>query len=94
MKNNLVMLFVYRSFFFKLFFLSPLLMFICGCPGNWKNELGVYTLCAYESNWKGNVCVDHAHDPYYDFWDVMNCGTSSECAHSSSRRRVNPVGRP
>jgi hypothetical protein len=42
---------------------------LAGCA-----ELGVYTLCSYEDNWKGNVCVENVYDPYYDFWKVMTAG--------------------
>lgn len=83
-----------KSLLPKLIILCLFLSFIYGCPENWRNELGVYTLCNYENNWKGNVCVSSAYDPYYDFWDIMNCGSTSECAHSTSKRRLNSEVNP
>jgi hypothetical protein len=32
-----------------------------GCE---EDELGVNTLCSYESGWKGPVCISPANDPY------------------------------
>jgi hypothetical protein len=94
MKINSFTSVFFRSLLLRFILICPLLLFIYGCPENWKNELGVYTLCAYENNWKGNICVSPAYDPYYDFWDIMNCGSSSECAHSTSKRRLNSEVNP
>lgn len=52
-----------------------------------ENELGVYTLCSYEDNWKSKVCVDSAYDPYENFWTIMNCGSDPPYADPDESRR-------
>ena len=61
-----------------LLFLILAAIFFTGCP----RELGVYTLCSYEDNWKGNVCLDSypVRDPYYNFWSIMTGGSGSPYA--------------
>jgi len=66
-----------------LFGFLGLLALLGGCA-----ELGVYTLCSYEGNWKGNVCVAEAYDPYYDFWDAMNAGSSPPYADPDRSHRL------
>jgi hypothetical protein len=53
-----------------------------------ERELGVYTLCSYEGNWKANVCVDAIYDPYYTFWDLMTAGTDAPYADSDDSHRL------
>ena len=57
---------------------------MCGCK---KNELGVYTLCSYEDNWKGDVCVSSIYDPYENFWTIMNSGSGCPYADPDESRR-------
>lgn len=81
-----------HPFFDKESILKPFwlpLIFAFLVLGTGCRSLGVYTLCSYENGWKGNVCVSEAYDPYYDFWNVMNCDSGSECADSSSERKRN-----
>ena len=60
------------------------IILLCGCE---DDELGVYTLCSYEDNWKGNVWVSASYDPYYDFWNAMTSGTDPDCADPAKSRR-------
>ncbi|MGA1864563.1 MAG: DUF6345 domain-containing protein [bacterium] len=65
---------------------------------NWEHEIMVYSLEEYGQfydcidnqtvNWKGSVYVTDARDPYYDFWNEMNC-SGPECMHVNSIRRRN-----
>jgi hypothetical protein len=67
------------------------ILFIILFSGCDEDELGVYTLCSYQSNWKGNVCLTPSDDPYHDFWDIMTSGTDPDCANpTTSRRYLNP----
>lgn len=62
-------------------------MFLICCLGGCNRELGVYTLCSYEDNWKGNVCISPSLDPYHDFWNIMNSGSGSPYADSDESQR-------
>lgn len=61
---------------------------------NQAHELGVYSLYEYGEgvdgyHWKGTVTPGYNEDPAGYFWDFMTGGTSTEYAHTTSRRRVN-----
>lgn len=64
-------------------------MFLSGCVTNRK--LGVYTLCSYENNWKGYVCLDEPleipKDPYHSFWNAMTAGQNAPYADPIGSRR-------
>lgn len=66
-----------------LFSASAAFCLTTGC----ESTLGVYTLCSYEDNWKGNVCVSPALDPYYDFWDAMTTVSNKHHADPDKSRR-------
>ncbi len=65
---------------------------------NWNHELMVYSIEDYGNlydhvtdsthDWKIDIGLTNAKDPYYDFWDDMNC-SSSQCMHTNSVRRRN-----
>ena len=76
--------FATNDFFFRTFGATT-------CP-SWigSRRLGVYTLCKYENNWKPDVCVSKAYDPYETFWEIMTAGTGDPHADPyESRRFIN-----
>jgi hypothetical protein len=71
----------------KCYLCGLVILFIILFSGCEEDELGVYTLCSYQSYWKGNVCVSAPYDPYHDFWNIMTSGTDSDCANPATSRR-------
>jgi hypothetical protein len=64
---------------------------------NGNHEIMVYSLEQYgnltdvvtgqTTRWKHDIPLDNDQDPYYDFWDEMDCSSSSCMHHDSVRRR-------
>lgn len=68
-----------------LFFAIVTVVLIAGCKS--ERELGVYTLCNYENNWKGSVCVSSTLDPYEGFWNNMTAHPDEPFADPDESRR-------
>jgi len=54
---------------------------------NGQMNLGVYSLCQYENNWKPYICLQQAFDPYYDFWNTMSGGSGAPFADTIYSQR-------